>query len=140
MLILVQERDLFFSTNENNQKISKDDEAKIEGLKRKLKDKIKKFTNSIMALEGNPKIDCYDKALNHYDEIREVAREIYKELSAYLFEPILKSLISTISYNIENLDPNEAKMKQKLSPVNENIYEKSFNLMSFNYLIAEAVN
>ena len=78
-----------------------------------------------MALEGNPKIDCYDKALNHYDEIREVAREIYKELSAYLFEPILKSLISTISYNIENLDPNEAKMKQKLSPVNENIYMKN---------------
>ena len=30
MLILVQERELFFSTNENNHKISKDDEAKIQ--------------------------------------------------------------------------------------------------------------
>ena len=140
MLILIQERELYLQTSKDNKRITDEEKKEIARLKGDLSEKIKRVNDSIEALEGNPKIDSYFKALECYTELRAIIFELFKILFSFLFESIIKSLVKTLSNNAKNIDSlEEEKIPRASVSVAEEVYQKSFSLMSFSYLDAEKV-
>ena len=132
MLILIQERELFFNTNDKKKRITKKEKEEIAKLKIDLFKKLNQLNLSIETLESNPKIDSYFKALESYDELRRICKDLFNVMFAFLFEDLIKSLIKALSYKIDDSDPLEdSKMSTKSIPVPDDIFDKSFYLLSF---------
>ena len=92
-------------------------------------------------LKDNPKIDSYFKALENYDEFRDISQDLFGVMFAFLFEKFLKSLMKAISYKKKDSDAlDESIISTKSAVIDDEIYEKSFSLLSFGYLSADKVN
>ena len=60
---------------------------------------------------------------------------------AFLLETILKSLIKALSHKKKDSDAlDESTISTKSAAIDDEIYEKSFSLLSFGYLSADMVN
>ena len=141
MLILIQERELFFRNNEKKKRITEKEKNRIAVLKEELLKKLSKLNDSIEVLKNNPKIDSYFKALENYDELRDICQDLFGVMFAFLLETILKSLIKALSHKKEDSDAlDESTISTKSAAIDDEIYEKSFSLLSFGYLSADKVN
>ena len=99
------------------------------------------LNDSIKVLKDNPKIDSYFKALENYDEFRDISQDLFGVMFAFLFEKFLKSLIKALSHKKKDSDAlDESMISTKSDAIDDVIYEKSFSLLSFNYLSAEKIN
>ena len=78
-------------------------------------------------LKDNPKIDSYFKALENYDEFRDISQDLFGVIFAFLFEKFLKSLIKALSYKKKDSDAlDESMISTKSAAIDDEIYEKIF--------------
>ena len=110
-------------------------------LKKELFEKVTNLNLSINTLKDNTKIESYFKAFEPYNEVVPIVIEIFKILFAFLFESILKSFINAISDNTESIQElEESKSSTKSIQILEEFYERSFSLISFNYLSGRKIS
>ena len=72
-------------------------------------------------------------------KIKNISSEIIGKIAEFLHEPSLKSLIKAIQNENDEHSDEESKAIKDQVPFPDDLYEKSLDLLTFNYILTQKV-
>ena len=71
--------------------------------------------------------------------VKKISREIIGKIAEFLHEPSLKSFIKAIQNKDDEHSDEESKGIKDQVPFPDDLYEKSLDLLTFNYILTQKV-
>ena len=138
-IIHIEERKDYLRTNSVYPKLGDKNQKIFNDLYSKNKKKIKAIQSSLSKFSKSGEPEHYFFIKDTIVLIQNISWEIIGKIAEFLHEPSLKSLVKAIQNENDEYSYEKSKAIKDQIPFPDDLYEKSLDLFTFNYILTRKV-